>query len=101
MSKETDLETMATTGRPHYDLGLPNADVSIMKARLAADIIEILNRRGLKGAAACEATGLDSADLSRVRNADLKRFTVDKLTAVANSLGRHVELSITNADRAA
>ncbi len=36
-------------------------------------------------------TGIAAADFSRIRNADLGRFTADRLIAVLNRLGVRVE----------
>jgi hypothetical protein len=44
--------------------------------------------------AAHDRTGIAAADFSRIRNADLGRFTLDRLISILNRLGAHVELKI-------
>jgi predicted XRE-type DNA-binding protein len=39
-------------------------------------------------------TGIAAADFSRIRNADLSRFTVDRLMTIINRLGSRVEVSV-------
>jgi predicted XRE-type DNA-binding protein len=39
-------------------------------------------------------TGIAAADLSRIRNADLGRFTVDRLMSILNRLGSRVEVKV-------
>ncbi len=39
-------------------------------------------------------TGIAAADFSRIRNADLGRFTVDRLMTTLNRLARHVEINV-------
>jgi predicted XRE-type DNA-binding protein len=39
-------------------------------------------------------TGIAAADLSRIRNADLGRFTVDRLMSIINWLGSRVEVRV-------
>ena len=39
-------------------------------------------------------TGFAAADFSRIRDADLSRFTVDRLMTILNSLGSRVEVSV-------
>ena len=39
-------------------------------------------------------TGIAAADFSRIRNAALGRFTVDRLMAIINCLGSRVEVKI-------
>ncbi len=44
--------------------------------------------------AAHSRTGTAAADFSRIRNADLGRFTVDRLISILNRLGSRVEVKI-------
>ena len=39
-------------------------------------------------------TGIAAADFSRIRNADLGRFTLDRLMSIINRLGSRVEVKI-------
>jgi predicted XRE-type DNA-binding protein len=39
-------------------------------------------------------TGIAAADFSRIRNANLSRFTVDRLVTVINRLGSRVEVKV-------
>jgi predicted XRE-type DNA-binding protein len=39
-------------------------------------------------------TGIAAADFSRIRNADLGRFTVDRLVKIINRLGSRVEVRV-------
>ena len=39
-------------------------------------------------------TGIAAADFSRIRNADLDRFTVDRLMAILNRLGSRIEVKV-------
>ena len=39
-------------------------------------------------------TGIAAADFSRIRNADLGRFTVDQLMGIINKLGSSVEVKV-------
>ncbi len=45
-------------------------------------LIRILDRQKLSVRKVAEKTGFDYADFSRIRNADLRRFTIDRLVAV-------------------
>jgi predicted XRE-type DNA-binding protein len=44
--------------------------------------------------AAHDRTGIAAADFSRIRNADLGRFTVDRLMSIINRLGSRVEVKV-------
>ncbi|MSO98938.1 MAG: XRE family transcriptional regulator [Rhodospirillaceae bacterium] len=82
------------SGNVFRDFGRPNADVEQLKAILAAAIIGLLDREGLTVRAAHARTGIAAADFSRIRNADLARFTVDRLMTITNKLGSQVDVRI-------
>ena len=65
-----------------------------IKAVLAAEIVRALARGGLSGRDAHAATGVTAADFSRIRNADLARFTIDRLVSITSKLGSQVELAV-------
>ena len=80
------LEVVRGSGNVFRDLGHENADIEQFKAILAAEIIKALDRDGLSVRAAHSRTGIAAADFSRIRNADLGRFTVDRLMSIINRL---------------
>ena len=88
------FELVQGSGNVFRDFGHPNADVEQTKAILAAEIIKMLDREGLTVRGAHTRTGIAAADFSRIRNADLGRFTVDRLMSIINRLGARVEVKI-------
>jgi predicted XRE-type DNA-binding protein len=54
----------------------------------------LIDREGLSVRAAQARTGIAAADFSRIRNADLGRFTVDRLMSIINRLGPRVEVKV-------
>jgi predicted XRE-type DNA-binding protein len=92
--KKADLEVVRGTGNVFRDLGHPNADLCQFKAILAAEIIKTLDRQRLSVRAAHKRAGFAAADFSRIRNADLGRFTADRLIAILNGLGSRVEIRV-------
>ena len=92
--KKTGLAVAKGSGNVFQDLGHANADIAQFKAILAAEIIKSLDRAGLSVRAAHALTGFAAADFSRVRNADLGRFTVDRLMTMVNRLGSQVEVKV-------
>jgi predicted XRE-type DNA-binding protein len=94
MKREERLETVRGSGNVFRDLGHKNADTEQFKAILAAEIIKALDRERLTVRAAHARTGIAAADFSRIRNADLGRFTADRLIAVLNRLGARVEVKV-------
>src|SRR6478672_12071701 len=92
--KSEKLKVVRGSGNVCRDLGHKNADAEQFKAILAAEIIKALDREGLSVRAAHGRTGIAAADFSRIRNADLGRFTVDRLMSIINRLGGRVEVKI-------
>jgi predicted XRE-type DNA-binding protein len=88
------LETVRGSGNVFRDLGYENADALQFKSILAAEIIKALDRQRLSVRAAHTQTGIAAADFSRIRNADLGRFTVDRLITILNRLGSRVEVKV-------
>jgi predicted XRE-type DNA-binding protein len=88
------LEVRRGSGNVFRDLGQENADVQQFKAILAAEIIKALDRDKLSVRAAQSRTGIAAADFSRIRNADLGRFTIDRLMSIINRLGSRVEVKV-------
>jgi predicted XRE-type DNA-binding protein len=92
--KNSKLEVARGSGNVFRDLGHKNPDIEQFKAVLAAEIIKALDRDGLSVRAAHRQTGIAAADFSRIRNADLERFTVDRLMSIINRLGSRIEVKI-------
>ena len=92
--KSEPLEDIRGRGGVYRDIGADDADVKQFKALLAAEIIKKLDRDGLTVRAAHVRTGIAAADFSRIRNADLNRFTLDRLVGIINRLGARVEVTL-------
>ena len=89
------LEVTHGSGNVFRDLGHANADVEQFKAILAAEIIKVLDREGLSVRVAQTRTRIAAADFSRIRNADLGRFTVDRLMTILRKLDCEVNVTVT------
>ena len=92
--KNEKLELVRGTGNVFRELDYANADTLQCKAILAAEIIKALDRERFSVREAHTKTGIAAADFSRIRNADLDRFTVDRLISIINRLGSRVEVKI-------
>ncbi|MDN5753695.1 MAG: helix-turn-helix domain-containing protein [Nitrosospira sp.] len=88
------IELVRGSGNLFRDFAHADADVAQLKAILAAEIIKTIDKQDLSVRKAHVQTGFAAADFSRIRNADLGRFTVDRLMTILNSLGSRVEVSV-------
>jgi predicted XRE-type DNA-binding protein len=94
MRGKEELEVVRGSGNVFRDLGRDNADAEQFKAMLANEIIQVLDRERLTVRAAHARTGVAAADFSRIRHADLGRFTADRLIMILNRLGSRVEVKV-------
>ncbi|MXW03404.1 MAG: XRE family transcriptional regulator [Holophagales bacterium] len=91
---EKATELVHGGGNIFRDFGDPQADLKQAKAVLAARIISVLDDRGLAVREAASLTGFAAADFSRIRNADLGRFTLDRLMKMLAALDAHARVTV-------
>jgi predicted XRE-type DNA-binding protein len=91
---DESMELVHGSGNVFRDFGRNDADLLQAKALMASEIIKILDARGWTTRKAEEATGVSHADFSRIRRANLARFTLDRLMTLLTLLGQEVELSV-------
>ena len=89
-----DLDIIRGSGNVFRDLGHPDADRKQLRALLAARIIGVLDDRKLTVRAAQELTGIAAADFSRIRKANLGRFTIDRLMTILAGLDQDVDVTV-------
>jgi predicted XRE-type DNA-binding protein len=92
--KKEQLELIRGSGNIYRDFDMADADVRQLKAILAAEIIKKLDRDGVSVRKAQSLTGIDAGDFSRVRNADFRRISVERLMTMINGLGSRVEVKV-------
>ena len=80
-------------GNVFRQLDLPNPEERLRKARLMNVINTVLKRRALSQKDAAEATGLDQADISRIRHGRAARYSTDRLLNILARLGIDVEIT--------
>ena len=99
--KKDKLEVVKGSDNPFRDIGSPNADTKLLKADLSGKIIDILDKKGWSQRQASKETGVDQADICRIRNADLKGFTIDRLVKILYNLNYTVEVIVRPSHRRA
>ena len=93
--KNGDMELVRGSGNVYRDFGRPNAGLEQARAMIAAKIITILDERKLSTRDAEKLTGVSHSEFSRIRNAQLRRFTLDRMIAVLGKLDKDVEVNVT------
>ena len=95
MMTDRPLDIVRGSGNVFRDLDLPNPDLEQLRAILAARIVRVLDEKRLSVRKAQQISGVAAADFSRIRRANLVRFTVDRLMTILARLGQRVEVAIT------
>lgn len=91
---DEEFEVERGSGNVFRDFEVPNADAEQLRTILAAQIIKTLDERKLTVREAESLTGIAAADFSRIRRANLHRFTIDRLMAILNRLNQQVEVTV-------
>ena len=95
MTEENEeIEFIYGSGNVYRDFGRPDADIRQLKVILAARIIGLLDDGGLSIRGAEAKTGVKASEFSRIRNAKLGRFTIDRLITIINKLGHEVDVHV-------
>jgi predicted XRE-type DNA-binding protein len=81
-------------GNVFADLGLPDADELMTKAKLALRIEQIMRERKLTQARAAKLLGVDQPKISALARGRLDGFSVERLFRFLNALDRDVEIVI-------
>jgi predicted XRE-type DNA-binding protein len=76
------------------DFHFADAEALHMKARIAAAIMRRQDELGITVRAVAKLAGCDPADIQRIRNVDIARFTIDRLLKYATRMGCKVELKV-------
>jgi predicted XRE-type DNA-binding protein len=88
------LQLVHGSGNAFRDFGHPDAEILQLKTILAARIIEVLDEQKITVRQAQEMTGYAAADFSRVRQAKLQRFTIERLIRMLGKLNQDVHLNV-------
>jgi predicted XRE-type DNA-binding protein len=82
------------SGNVFADLGLPDSDELLAKARLASAIADLVDERGLTQAQAAELLETTQPKVSNLVNGRLEGFSLERLARFLNTLDRDVEIVI-------
>ena len=93
MCKE-NIEYEVGSGNVFKDLGLPNPEERLAKARLASIIYDIIEERGLTQVEAAKILGINQSKVSALVNGRLKGFSIERLFSFLRKLDRDIEIVV-------
>ena len=82
------------SGNVFADLGLPDADQELMKARLTLQIARIIKDRGLTQVAAAKLLGVQQPHVSALMRNRAGNFSVGRLIDFLTALGQDVVITV-------
>jgi predicted XRE-type DNA-binding protein len=96
MSEKMGSRFVRGSGNVFADVGLPNAEDALAKAKLAEAIEEAIQRRNLTQTETAAILGVDQPKVSRIVNGRLDGFTQDRLMRYLRVLGEDIEIRVTH-----
>lgn len=89
-----------SSGNVFVDLGFEDSEERLLKAKLASQIAQLIEKKGWTQAQTAQRTRLDQPKVSRLLRGQLSGFSADRLFAILNRLGHSVEVRISPKERA-
>ena len=82
------------SGNVFADIGLPNAEEHLVKAKLVYKIDSLMKARRLKQMDAAKLFGVKQPDVSKMLRGDFRQFSVERLLRFLVALGQDVEIVV-------
>ena len=92
--RKTKVRVTKGSGNIFADLGLPNPEQELLKARLTLQIYKIVKERGLTQAQAGELLGIKQPHVSALMRNRAGNFSVGRLMEFLIALGQNVRITV-------
>jgi len=95
-SAKSKIEPRVTKGSDNVfaDLGIPNPEQELMKARLTLQIYRIIKHRGMTQSQAAAALGIKQPHVSLLMRNRAGSFSIGRLLEFLTDLGQDVEVTV-------
>jgi len=93
------VKSTKSSGNVFADIGLPNADEHLVKAKLVVKIDSLMRAHRLKQVEAAALFGVKQPDVSKMLRGDFRQFSVERLMRFLVALGQDVEIVVTDHKR--
>jgi predicted XRE-type DNA-binding protein len=90
----TSAKAQKNGGNVFADLGIPNPEQELLKARLALEIYRQIRKRGITQAAAGKILGIKQPHVSALMRNRGGSFSVERLMDFLTALGQDVEIRV-------
>lgn len=92
MVQKIKIDHIKSSGNVFADMGLPNAEELLAKAKLGDGIASIIEHRGITQTAAGKIVGTSQAKISDIIHGRLEKFTIDRLIKMLIAFDRDVQI---------
>jgi predicted XRE-type DNA-binding protein len=92
--KRANHSVIVGSGNVFADLGLPDAEQRLAKAKLASEIASIIEESAMTQTEAGKILAVDQPKVSMLMRGQLKDFSIERLLHFLIRLGRDVEIGI-------
>src|SRR5215813_1936498 len=90
-----DNTIIRSSGNVFADLGLPDADSRLLKARVLAVINDTIESQGLGSQkAVADVLGIAQPDVSKLLRGRLSGFSLERLLDFASALGNDIDINV-------
>jgi predicted XRE-type DNA-binding protein len=86
-----------SSGNIFADIGLPDAEVSLLKADLIINIAGLIREKGLTQAQAAKIMGLAQPDVSKLMRGHFAGFSYERIFGFLTALGENVTIRVREA----
>ena len=92
--KRSEISSEKSSGNVFADLGLPNPEQALLKARLTLQIYRIIKARKLTQVQAGNIIGIAQPQVSLLMRNRSGNFSVERLMTFPTALGQDVEITV-------
>ena len=101
MKKGPDTSIRRGTKNVFADLGFPDAETHLLKAKLVTRIQGVITGQNLTQTTAAKRMGISQPDVSRLLRGQFRDVSVERLMRLLTRLGCDVDITIRNHGKAA
>lgn len=91
-TEDKDNSVYVSCGNVFEDLGLPNAEMLLLKADLGVRVMQIIEERKLRNKDVAAVWKVDPAEVSHILNGRFHKYSVERLCKFLLALGDDIEV---------
>jgi predicted XRE-type DNA-binding protein len=94
--KDAKIKVTPSSGNIFADIGLPNPEERLLKAKLARTVNKAIAMKGWTQTYTAQVLGITQPDVSELSRGRLKNFSVERLIYFLSKLDRRVTITVSS-----